>query len=189
MNTSCLARKDVVRLEKLFDQQMWAFGRDVQSPSGNLLIHYGMSKSTATQEGRSSLYRKDPVSLDSTGAQLGAVRLERGPLKNSGSTTELQQLLRWLLTYERWVRVTAPEWRSIALNARRRPVPFSASAMLEVYEQLIAALHRSDTPDQSTEAWVAPFTPSTSVDSEGNFEGRVSSAQINEDISAVESFY
>ncbi len=121
-------------LRTLFEHQMWAFGRDVQSPYGNLLIHYGFVKSPAVVAGRSSLYLLDDVSLDSVGLQLGEVRLERGPICES---SRLTPLLQWLLRYERWVEALAPGWRSISLSQRRRPACFSPHEMIDAYQRRV----------------------------------------------------
>ncbi len=46
----CLPRDVRRRAERLLDQQMWCFGRDVSAGSGNLLLEYGFERDRAPDD-------------------------------------------------------------------------------------------------------------------------------------------
>ncbi len=139
-----LNAQEIGQLERLFDQQMWAWGRDVQSPHGNLLLGYGFIRTPAPAGcGSSSVYRFEDLVLDSIGLTCGSIRLERGSLawlsRQDSSRTALAHVFMQLIAYECWVAQHFVGWRQQSLDARTRRVAFSAEEMQAKYRELSAA--------------------------------------------------
>lgn len=140
------------RLEQLFDQQMWCWGRDATCPSGNLLLAFGFTRTPPPKgSALSSSYDVEltagaRLTLNSVGLHYAAdppLCFSRGPLAPQLSTMPvgaLQEVLRWLAGYERWVAGWAPDWRPAALAARSRRAIFQAPAVPEWFETLAGAV-------------------------------------------------
>jgi hypothetical protein len=146
-----LPPRDVQRLERLFDQQMWAFGRDATRVEGNLLALRGFSR-TPPPPGRdvSGTYRlrEDGLELElsSLGVRArsagGEVFLDRDPMMRQVPRVDgaaLAALMRWVADYEAWVQRTAgADWRGAALGQRSRPPAFDAASMPHLWRELAA---------------------------------------------------
>lgn len=136
-----LSAAEARALETLFDHQMWAFGRDVARPEGNLFAQKGFTRVPAPAGAAHSSTWIDAraaerVSLSSLGVTYergqAALRLERGPLQPQlvGAALELLPgLAAWVIDYERWVALAAPGWRAQALASRQRPSRFDAEGL------------------------------------------------------------
>ncbi|MEW6435333.1 MAG: hypothetical protein AB1730_27885 [Myxococcota bacterium] len=144
-----LSDRELSRLEKLFDQQMWALGRDVQSSVGNLLARRALTRRPAPDGAAVSSTWVDEargVELSSAGVRVmhprGALFLGRGPLKpqlQGAPTAALGALAGWFSDYEAWVDVEAgPAWRAESLALRTRPARFTPAEARAAW----AALHR-----------------------------------------------
>lgn len=144
-----LGDRELSRLEKLFDQQMWALGRDVQAPLGNLLALRGLTRRPAPEGAAVSSTWVDAargVELSSAGVRVthprGALFLDRGPLKpqlRGAPAVALGALAGWFADYEAWVQHAAgPAWRADSLRLRTRPARFTPDEAREAW----AALHR-----------------------------------------------
>jgi hypothetical protein len=137
-----LSPRDLQRLERLFDQQMWAFGRDATRPGDNLLVRRGFSRSPPPP-GRevSGTYRLASGDLEVELSSLGvratagerAVFLDRDPMSRQVprvDATVFVKLLEWFANYELWVQDAAGrEWRDSALRQRSRGPAFDAAEM------------------------------------------------------------
>jgi hypothetical protein len=144
-----LPPRDVQRLERLFDQQMWVFGRDATRPDGNLLAQRGFAR-TPPPPGRdvSGTYRLTygglEVELSSLGVRArlgtGEVFLDRDPMARQMRRVEasgLAALLRWFADYETWVQQTAgADWRDAALRQRSRPAAFAPGEVPALWQAL-----------------------------------------------------
>ncbi|MCA3012067.1 MAG: hypothetical protein INH41_06640 [Myxococcaceae bacterium] len=146
---TALPQRDVQRLERLFDQQMWAFGRDATRAQGNLLALRGFTR-TPPPSGRdvSGTYRLEErglgVELSSVGVRgcVGGreVFLDRDPMAKQVPRLDgvaLSALLAWFADYEGWVQAAVgPAWRAASLEARSRPPAFPAAQMQGLWRAL-----------------------------------------------------
>jgi hypothetical protein len=148
-----LGPSETQRLSRLFDQQMWAFGRDATRAGGNLLIHRGFVR-TAPAAGvpTSGTYRLVEegleLELSSVGVRAtcseGTVFLDRDPmprvLANAPPFT-LARLMRWLASYETWVEQAAgDQWREASLRQRSRAPAFPSFEMASSWHGFAARL-------------------------------------------------
>jgi hypothetical protein len=130
------------QIEKLFDQQMWAFGRDVLRPEGNLLVLRGLTRCRAPEGSAVSSTWVEPhdwgtVALCSTGVRIscadGELELQRGPMQKQlvgVGEARFRKLAAWMAEYEAWVeRVAGIEWRRGVLAVRQKAAKFSAEEM------------------------------------------------------------
>lgn len=150
-----LSDRDVHWLEKLFDQQMWALGRDVVSPMGNLLARRGLVRLPAPPGASVSstwVDREAGLSLNSAGVRLARntedIFFDRGPLKPQlarAGPKALGTIARWFAEYEDWVAKTAGlTWRAHSLAQRSRPPRFTAEAMPLEWARFAALLEAVD---------------------------------------------
>ena len=148
-----LHAREVQRLHRLFDQQMWAFGRDTTCPEGNLLLRRGFVRTPpppgAASSGTYRLVEGDlELELSSLGvrATRGAhsVFLDRAPMASllrGADPLALVRLMRWLASYEAWVeQVAGPAWRSASLLQRSRPPVLPASEMANSWNRTAECL-------------------------------------------------
>jgi hypothetical protein len=140
---------DVQRLERLFDQQMWAFGRDATRAEGNLLAQRGFTR-TPPPPGRdvSGTYCWSSAGLELELSSLGVrarrgsgeVFLDRDPMARQlprADRGSLAALLQWFADYEAWVQQTVGvDWREAALRQRSRPPAFPAADMPRLWREL-----------------------------------------------------
>ena len=138
----------VQHLERLFDQQMWAFGRDVNSPHGNLLAWRGLVRSPPPQGSKVSSTWTDcgepRVALSSTGLILDGgggltLTMERGPLQKQlrdANEEPLRVLTRWCATYELNLQTAYPGWREASLGLRSKRPWCSANSMPRLWGEL-----------------------------------------------------
>jgi hypothetical protein len=129
---------------------MWAFGRDVTRPGGNLFALRGLHRVAAPPGGLVSAtwVHEDSgaqVSLSSRGVTYEGggerLRLERGPLQPQlrGAPLHLvPALAAWVRGYERWVHEVAPGWRESSLAARQRPSRYDAAGLEAAWAQWAA---------------------------------------------------
>lgn len=130
------------QLEALFDQQMWALGRDVLRPGGNLLAARGLAR-RATSSTWFAEYDWGHLELCSSGVGVTcterSLRLERGPVGpqlREASPLLFMQLATWFADYEAWVpHAAGSTWRHDTLTARTRPPRFAASDMEPLWRQ------------------------------------------------------
>lgn len=149
------------KLQRLFDQQMWALGRDVTRPGDNLLAQRGfLRQAPAPGAATSGVWRLEEgglrLELSSVGARLStegrSVYLDREPLARQLRGVDpvpLARLLRWFADYERWVEARAAGWRAQSLAQRSRPPAFAAPAMAEQWESFARQLELA-APDPPT---------------------------------------
>lgn len=160
-----LSASEVHRLERLFDQQMWALGRDATRPEGNLLVRRGFSRAApppgAATSGTYRLVDGDlELELSSLGvrATIGphSVFLDRDPMARvlrGANPLALARLMRWLASYEAWVEAAAgPSWRQWALTQRSRPPALPAHEMASGWAAFAASLERESSQDSHTSA-------------------------------------
>jgi hypothetical protein len=135
------------RLERLFDQQMWALGRDVTSPHGNLLALRGLRRVPAPPGAAVSSTWVDPaagVELSSAGVRVAReaapLVLDRGPLKPQlvdAPPEALGALAGWFADYEAWVEGAAgAAWRDASLRQRTRPPRFTPLEAQALWREL-----------------------------------------------------
>ncbi len=142
-------------LQRLFDQQMWAFGRDVSRPDGNLLARRGFERGPAPIPGAtSSLWRLEENGLVLELSSLGVrattqgrtVFLDRDPMAKvlrGADPIPLQALLLWFASYERWVWSQCETWREQSLTQRSRRPAFDAGTMADRWTSLAALVAES----------------------------------------------
>lgn len=136
-----LSARAVQELERLFDQQMWAFGRDVVRPAGNLLALRGCRKTPSESPGAtSSVWRLSEPGLELELSSRGvravvdgrACFLDREPmpkLLREADVVPLPGLFAWFARYEAWVEEQCPGWREESLGQRSRRPSFPAQVM------------------------------------------------------------
>lgn len=136
-----LPARALQELQRLFDQQMWAFGRDVSRPDGNLLAKRGFQRGPAPIPGAtSSLWRLEEAGLTLELSSLGvrattqgrSVFLDRDPMARvlrNADPLPLHVLLQWFAAYEQWVSSECEAWRAESLAQRSRPPAFAAESM------------------------------------------------------------
>lgn len=149
-----LTHRDAQRIERLFDQQMWSFGRDVQCDAGNLLVAFGFRRVPSVDPAVSSTYEVEQegrrLSLSSVGVRCesaGEVAfLDRGPMVrqlHGCSARATAAMFEWFAEYEEWVgRRAGVAWRTAALAARTRPAAFAPDtvpAMWRVFASTLGA--------------------------------------------------
>lgn len=135
----CLEPHLLMRLERLFDQQMWAFGCDVRRPGDNLLARRGLVRRAAEPGAPGSGVwqgEEDGLTLALSSVGVAAARgglalhLRRDPMGRQlvgVSPSLLAELFCWFARYEDWVATVAePGWRGRALASRTRR-PFLAA--------------------------------------------------------------
>lgn len=145
-----LSASEARALETLFDHQMWAFGRDVTRPAGNLFVLRGLRRVAAPLGALVSstwVHQEEgaQVSLSSRGVAYAGggerLLLERGPLQPQlrGAPLHLvPALAAWVRRYERWVHEVAPGWRESSLAARQRPSRYDAARLEAAWAQWAA---------------------------------------------------
>lgn len=158
-----LVQSDVQRLERLFDQQMWAFGRDATRSEGSLLLARGFERTPPpASRAVSGTYRLTDSGLELELSSLGVgarrdareVFLDRDPMMRQlryidGPT--LAALMRWLANYELWVHQTAGlDWRQRALLQRSRPPAFSAADMPALWRDFADTVSRVTRAEHET---------------------------------------
>jgi len=137
-----LPARELQELQRLFDQQMWAFGRDVIKPGDNLLARRGFQRTPAplSAQATSSVWklteRDLELELSSVGVRLTTAGrclfLDRDPTPNvllQADPAPLARLLEWFSHYERWVEAQSSTWRAESLAQRSRRPAFAAETM------------------------------------------------------------
>jgi hypothetical protein len=150
-----LSAREVQRLERLFDQQMWALGKDATRPGDNLLLRRGFSRTApppgAATSGTYQLVDGDlEVELSSLGirATFGprTVFLDRDPMAlvlRRADPLALARLMRWLASYEAWVEASVgASWRRWTLTQRSRPPSLPADEMASGWAGFAANIER-----------------------------------------------
>lgn len=148
-----LSPREVQALERLFDQQMWALGKDATRPGDNLLLRRGFDRAApppgAATSGTYRLVDGDlEVELSSLGirATVGpdSVFLDRDPMARvlrGADPRALARLMRWLASYELWVsNEVDPAWRESTLVQRSRRPAFTAGEMTASWSGFAALL-------------------------------------------------
>lgn len=174
-----LPARALQEFQRLFDQQMWAFGRDVSRPDGNLLARRGFERGPAPIPGAtSSLWRLHEDGLELQLSSLGVrattqgrtVFLDRDPMAKvlrGADPLPLTELLQWFSEYERWVELHAPSWRAESLGQRSRRAAFPAETMASRWHALAELIieHASDHHLERTENPLTTASPSSDCSS------------------------
>ncbi|MBE2251446.1 MAG: hypothetical protein IAE78_18035 [Myxococcus sp.] len=148
-----LKAREVQALERLFDQQMWALGRDAARSTGNLLLRRGFSRAPPAPGAKTSgTYRLREGALDLELSSLGVratveantVFLDRAPMARvlrGAHPHALASLMRWLASYEAWVDGAAgASWRETTLEERSRPPSLPARQMAAAWQDFAASV-------------------------------------------------
>lgn len=158
-----LSAREVQRLERLFDQQMWALGRDATRPEGNLLVRRGFSRAAPPPGAATSgTYRLVDGDLELELSSLGVratvgphtVFLDRDPMARvlrGADPLVLARLMRWLASYEAWIaRAVDDSWRARTLTQRTRLPAVPAHDMASAWAGFAMSLERA--PSEPTHA-------------------------------------
>jgi hypothetical protein len=151
-----LSPQEMQTLERLFDQQMWALGRDATRPGDNLLIRRGFTRAApppgAATSGTYRLVDGDlELELSSLGIRVtvgtDSVYLDRDPMARvlrGANPLALALLMRWLASYESWVNEAVDaSWREWTLRQRSRPPSLPAHEMAAGWTRLAVTIESS----------------------------------------------
>lgn len=160
-----LSAREVQRLERLFDQQMWALGKDATRPGDNLLLRRGFDRAAPPPGAATSgTYRLIDGELELELSSLGiratvgpnSVFLDRDPMARvllAANPVALARLMRWMASYEVWVEeAVGASWRQWALMQRSRPPALPAHEMASGWAGFAASLERESSQDSHTSA-------------------------------------
>lgn len=153
--------RDLQRLERLFDQQMWCLGRDVLRPGDNLLAARGFHRTPApTGAATSSFWRLRCDDADLELSSLG-VRLTRGAeslfVPRNATLRHVREadpalvawLCAWFAAWEDWVgRRCGDAWRTQTLAERTRRAAVPGPEMSDAWRELERLSRPGASPQQ-----------------------------------------
>lgn len=153
--------RELQRFERLFDQQMWCFGRDVLRPGDNLLAARGFLRTPAPPgAATSSFWRLHSDDAEVELSSLG-VRVTRGavPLFVPRNATSrhvrdadpafVAWLCAWFAAWEDWVRGRCGEaWRTQTLSERTRRAVVPGPEMSDAWRELERLIRPDGSPQQ-----------------------------------------